>query len=278
MLSIKKAEATYAIEAKSPVGTPHNLQTSADMRLWVDVAEDLPETYSYSFNATGATQRYFRVIPKTEAPPIRVMIIGDSMSADCCGWGAGMYRYFKNATVINYAAPWTSTKVFLQSSEMEKMLLVKPNYVLMQFAWSDGGVGDVDRLTTLEEFEANLRTLVDTVRGFTGVPMFVTLQAARAWDNNGKLIYSDHPRNAIIRRLAAELNAPLIDVYKITFDLFTELGPTGAQFFHWTPGGPEDVMHISYFGALWTSRLMAQEFPPALGPYLTSIFDPPPSP
>ena len=277
-VSIKKVNAEYTVEATMAPGTQSNIQASHDMRLWIDIERDLDGGHTYSFAPGGVPQRYFRLAPTVEAPPIRVMIIGDSMSADCCGWGVAMPSYFKpNATVINYASPWTSTKVFLQSSEMEKMLLVKPNYVFMQFAWTDGSVGDVDRMTTMEEFEANLRTLIDTVRGFTGVPMLVTLQAARTWDNTGKLISSDHPRNAITRRLAAELNVPLFDVYKMTHDLFTELGPVGAQFFHWTPGGPDDVMHISPAGARWVSRLVALQFPEALGPYLTPMYDLPPT-
>ena len=49
------------------------------------------------------------------------------MTSDCCGWGGGIYGYFKpNATVINYATAWASSKVFVRSAEWDKMLVVKP--------------------------------------------------------------------------------------------------------------------------------------------------------
>src|SRR5882672_9734733 len=122
-LSIKKVDTNYWIEASAPADIPHTLQASDNMHLWVDIHEDVQEDYKFAFDNTGVSQRYFRLPPSAPpAPPIVVMLIGDSMSADCCGWGGGIYGYFKpNATVVNYSQPWTSSKVFLQSAEMDKM-------------------------------------------------------------------------------------------------------------------------------------------------------------
>jgi len=277
-LSIKKVNTNYWIEATAPASDPHTLQASDNMHLWVDIHENVQEPYSFAFDNAGVSERYFR-FPPSEPPaaPIVVMLIGDSMSADCCGWGGGMYRYFKpNATVVNYSQPWTSSKVFLQSAEMEKMLLVKPDYVLIQFAWSDGGgAGDPERGSTPPEFMDNLRTIVQTVRGFNGVPILITLHAAREWDAQGNLTTWEHPYNALIKQVSAELNTPLIDLYHITRDLLNELGPTGAAFMELWPG---DNMHTSPLGAVYISRLLTHALPDSFGPYLTGIFDPPPKP
>ena len=122
------------LEASAPATNPHTLQASGNLHLWIDLRNELQETYSFPLDSAGVSPRYFRLIPSTPpAPPIRVVIIGDSMAADCCGWGQGIYGYFKpNATVVNYAMPWTSTKVFLQSAEMEKMLLKRKNLWLLR--------------------------------------------------------------------------------------------------------------------------------------------------
>ena len=278
-LSIKKVDANYLIEASAPADNPGVLQASQDLRLWVDIREDVQASYSFALDEAGVTGRYFRLIPKPpDPPPIRVMVIGDSMSADCCGWGGGLYSYFKpNATIVNYSQPWTSTKVFLHSAELDKMLLIKPDYVLIQFAWSDGGPGE-DRGVPPPEFLENLRTIVNTIRGFDGTPILVTLHAARNWDPQGSLVYSDHPFNALTKQVAAELNTPLIDLYEITFALLTELGPSGSAFMRWEFGGPDDVMHLSPLGAVYVSRLLSHALPESLGPYLTRIFDQPPKP
>jgi lysophospholipase L1-like esterase len=88
----------------------------------------------------------------------------------------------------------------------------------------------------------------------------------------------EHQYNFKIREVSAELNTPLIDLYKITTALFQELGPTGTAFMHWDAGEPNDNMHISALGAVWVSRVLTHALPDSLGPYLTGIFDPPPQP
>src|SRR4051812_34821546 len=150
---IKKGESNYWIEASAPANNPYTLQASANLHLWADIQENIQEPYSFQFDTTDVSLRYFRLMPSTDAPPVVVLLLGDSMVADCCGWGGGIYGYFKpNATIVNYAMPWTSTKVFLQSAEWEKMLLIKPDYVIMEYGFMDGST-DPDRHTTAKEFE-----------------------------------------------------------------------------------------------------------------------------
>lgn len=272
----RKPDNKLWIQASAPANEPHVLEVSANLHLWINQATDVGQAYSLALEDTESG-RFFRLAPTPpEPPPIRVVMLGDSMVADCCGWGRGIYQYINaNALPLNYAQAWTSSKVFLQSAEYEKMLLIKPNYVLMQYAYSELG-GDPDRNTTPQEFEDNLRTIAQAVRGFGGVPVLITLHADRQWDAAGKLIYSDHPYNAIIRRLADELNAPLVDLYKLTFQLFSKLGKEGCNFMIYDPANPQDTMHVSQRGAVWVSQLVAQSLPDSVGPYLTGVLDPPP--
>jgi lysophospholipase L1-like esterase len=270
---LKKADSNYWVEASAPANNPHTLQASADLRRWVDIRSGVEAGYSLQLTNAGISQRYFRLMPSTSAPPIRVLLIGDSMTADCCGWGRGIYGYFnENATVVNYATPWASTRIFLQSAELEKMLLIEPDYVLIQYGFIDGG-SDENSNTTLEQFEANLRTIVQTVRGFHGVPIMITLHALRSWDENGRVKPGWQERNAVTRRVAADLKTHLIDLYQITLDLFNELGPSGTAFMEFAPG---DTMHFSQAGGEYISRIIVNALPSALGPYLTTaVFDPP---
>jgi lysophospholipase L1-like esterase len=276
---VRKPDSNFWVQVVAPMSDPHTLQVSENLHLWVDGQNDVPEQYSFELDSGAATARFYRVIPTPpDAPPIRIMLLGDSMVADCCGWGPGMNGYFKaNALVLNYAQPWTSTKVFLQSAEYDKMLLVQPNYVLMEYAYSDGGP-DPDRYTSPQEFADNLRQIGHIIQGFNGVPVFLTLHADRQWDENGNLIPSDHSYNAITKQVAAELKAPLIDWYKITFDEFTKLGKDGCAFMIYDPGNLADGLHSSPAGAVYLSQLLSRYLPDELGPYMTGILDPPPKP
>lgn len=279
-LSISKTGTNYWINASASAEAPYTLQASENLHLWVDIKADIQEPYSFQFEKDGVKQRYYRFVPaQPPADPIRVMMIGDSMVADCCGWGGGIYPYFKeNATVLNYAQPWMSSKVFLQSPEWDKMLLIKPNYLFVYFAWSDSAVFPPDRASTPSEFVENLGAIIDAVRSFDGVPILFTLHAGRYWDESGKLKPSDIPYNALIKQVGAEKGAQVIDTYKITWDLLNQLGREGSAFFQWASGDADDVMHMSPLGGTYVSRLIAQQLPDNLGPYLTDIFVAPPKP
>lgn len=275
---VKTPDRKYQIEGSAPAAEPHQLETSANLRLWVSVGGEVRGSFTYPLETQAASHRYYRLVPAVAAEPIRVLLVGDSMSADCCGWGPGLPRFFKeNVTFVNYAAAWFSTGLFMQSAEWEKMLLIQPQYVLIQFGWIDGSA-DPDRGITPEAFGTNLRTIVDAVRGFNGVPILITLHAPRLFDSQGQLksILPQDYNNAA-KRVAAESNSPMIDLYRQSFDLFNRLGPSGCEFMLFNPTTPDDVMHVSPVGAGWVAQLVAQGLPEALGPYLADIFEPQPT-
>ncbi len=273
---IKGGENNYWIEASAPANNPQTLQASANLHLWADIHDPVQGQYSSQLDGMAVAQRYFRLVPSAPpAPPIVVMLLGDSVTSDYTGWGGGMYGYFKpNATVVNYAMADTSTKEFLQSDELDKMLLVKPNDVLIAYGRVDA-YGDPDRFTTLEEFRTNLVTICQIVRGFEGVPILVTVLAARNFDENGMVSPLFPDRTAVIKEVAAELQTPLIDLSQLSVDLFNQLGPSGTQFMNYSSS---DNVHLSPAGAVVVARLVVNAVPDALGPYLTGIFDPPPIP
>jgi lysophospholipase L1-like esterase len=275
---VRKADSNYWVEASAPAGKSQNLQASGNLHLWADVKESLRDSYSFQFNSAGVSQRYFRLIVSPPDPaPIRLLLLGDSISSDATGWGGGMYGYFKpNATFVNYATPRMSTKVFLASPVRDNMLLIKPDYVLMQFGFYDGG-GDPDKTTTLDEFAQNLRTIAQEVRSFNGVPILITIHAARLWDSQGKVIpiYRDH--NRIIKQVGAELGTPLIDLNQLSGKLLTTLGPAGAAFME-NELYVDNPVYLSPSGAQYISQIVINALPDVLGPYLTGIFAPWPNP
>jgi lysophospholipase L1-like esterase len=282
---INQSKTNAVVNAMAPASPSYVLQASANLHLWVDLRDQFQGLYSYQFDGSDVSQRYFRLKPSEEPPGnVRLMLLGDSMTSDCCGWGGGIYDYFKpNVTVINYAQAWVSTKVFLRSAEMDKMLVIKPKYVLIQYGYMDSSYDAQtapDTFTSLPEFEANLRSIVAAVRSFNGTPILVTLHAPRQWDTNNHVIsyqvYND--RNDITKKLAAELNTPLIDLFKLSEALFNKLGPSCYGWMHKEGFDPNDYLHMSHLGALWVSQLVAGALPDELGSSLTGIFTPPPQP
>ena len=279
---VKQSESNYWIQASAPADNPHALQASGNLHLWTNLQDSVQGQYSYHFAISGTAQRYFRLTPSTDAKPINVMLLGDSMTSDCCGWGGGMTNYFKpNATIINYAQAGVSSRSFLRSAELDKMLIVKPDYVLIQYGYMDQAWGaDLapDTYTTPAEFADNLRTLVNMVRGFNGVPILVTIHSARVWDATGKVIPTWQERNAVTKQVAAELQVFLIDLNQLSLELFNKLGPTCEQWMHVPGFSDSDVMHLSHLGGQYVAQLVVNALPDSFGPYLTGNLDPPPKP
>ncbi len=281
---VKDGKTNSTVKASAPSSTPYVLQASANLHLWADVHDPVQGQYLYLFNTTDVLRRYFRLIPSPGSPPpISLMMIGDSMTSDCCGWGQSIPGYVKpEVRVINYAQAWVSTKVFLRSPDLDKMLVVQPEYVFIQFGYMDDSGGSPDKIpdsyTTLEEFGQNLRTLVDTVRSFNGVPILITVHSARQWDATGKVIPSWIDRNNVTKQVAKDLNVYLIDLNQLSMDLLNKLGPSCESWMHLPGFVDADIMHMSSLGAKYISQLVVNALPDALGPYLTGIFDAPPKP
>jgi hypothetical protein len=269
----------FVVEASAPAGASYMLQASANLHLWIDIHAVGTDKYTYQFTPGDARFRYFRLLPAPPAgPDIVVLLLGDSMTADNSGWGMGFASFLKpNVTVVNYAGAWTSTKVFIASPEWDKMLLIEPNYVLIQYGFMDAD-DPSNRGTTPVEFEANLRTIVEGVRSFNGVPILVTVHSGRYFDAQGHVIplQAWEGFNVLTRKVAADLHTHLIDLNKSSLELLNKLGYDGSEFMRlW----PNDLMHLSQpLGSKYVGQLVVKDLPDELGSYLTGVFEPLPKP
>jgi lysophospholipase L1-like esterase len=285
---IRNGESEFWIKATAPQDARYVLQASANLHLWVDINDEVSGQSSNRFDNAGVTERYFRLIPWTPPPPpIILMLIGDSTVADLIsndnmfnGWGQGIHGYFKpDVRVVNLAYPCYSTTGFLASAEMQKMLLIKPDFVLVQFGMIDelGCSGDMSAryATTLKQYADNLQTIVQTIRGFNGTPVLITPPVPQRFDDQGRVIPLYQDRMAVVRSVAAELHTHLIDLNQLTTDLFNGLGRSESQYIWWSA---EDRYHFSALGAQVIARLVVNALPDSLGPYLTGILDQPPMP
>jgi lysophospholipase L1-like esterase len=240
------------------------------MSLWLDLNDAVSGPISSRVGSAGAAQGYFRLIPWTEPPPVRVVLIGDSTVADIeanlghfAGWGQGIYGYFNSyAQVINLAYPGLSTKTFMYSDQKERMLAIKPDYVLIDLFYVDEFNGPVEIRTTLEEFETNLKIIIEMIRGFNGMPILLTPQCLYVFNDAGQTGPAYPPRIAIVEKVAAELGVYLIDLSTSSVNLLNKLGRDGSQplFMDW--------LHFSQAGAEMISGLVVRELPASLGPYL----------
>ena len=115
------------------------------------------------------------ILRAEEAPPIRIVVIGDSTVAsypkppkdrpDLTGWGQVFGEYFgPNVKVLNHAKSGRSSKSFQKEGLWKKALEEKPDYVFIQFGHNDCP-GKGDRTTDPKtDFRDYLRKYIEDSR------------------------------------------------------------------------------------------------------------------
>src|ERR1700736_1806500 len=147
---------------------------------------------------------------------VRIDLIGDSTQTNNAGYGRG---FCANVTAqvdcVNMAKGGASTKTFREQGLWEKSLQTKPDYMLIQFGHNDLESKDhLPRQTTMAEYEANLRRYVEKARAGGIKPVLVTPLTRRYFEANGK-IHSDLTAHAdTMKRVAAEMKVPVIDLHR----------------------------------------------------------------
>jgi lysophospholipase L1-like esterase len=207
-------------------------------------------------------------------PPghITVYLAGDSTMADKAvktypetGWGMPFKLFFDSTvTVKNIAKNGRSTKSFITEGLWSSITntMRSGDYVFIQFGHNDE-VPTKKTYTTEDEFKNNLVKFITEAREKGGNPVLITPVARRKFDANGNVQGTHDVYSAIVRKVAAEQNCPLIDLDKESQAMLQKLGPdySALLYNHLEPGenpnypsGKIDDTHFNELGA----RKMAQ--------------------
>ncbi len=168
----------------------------------------------------------------------KIILVGDSTTQVLSGWGGSFCAYHVTsfAACVNLARGGRSTYSYraegswdLALAEMKTPGFVK-TWVLIQFGHNDqpGKPGRSTDLAT--EFPANLRRYVAEARAAGAEPILLTPLTRRQF-KDGKLDRDLEPWSASIRKVAAELKVPLVDLNKRSADAVEALGPSMANRF-----------------------------------------------
>lgn len=198
---------------------------------------------------------------------IKVWLIGDSTMSDKeiraypeTGWGMPFAHFFDSTVVVdNRAKNGRSTKTFIGEGRWDAVMkeIKAGDYAFIQFGHNDE-VPTKGSYTPADQFEANLIRFIKDVRDAQATPVLITPVARRKFDPTGK-IEETHPiYAAIVRKVAAAQQVPLIDLDKESQVLLQQLGPENSKFLfdYLTPGehpnypqGREDDTHFNELGA-----------------------------
>lgn len=194
-----------------------------------------------------------------------VYLAGDSTVTDqdlepWASWGQYITNYFdENVVVANYAASGLTLRSFKAGLRLKKIIsVIKPgDYLIVEFAHNDEkekgeGIGAWD------SYSASIREYVQAARDKGAIPILITPVQRRAFNADGTLkpTHGDYPD--AMRKVAQEMNVPLVDITKLTTTLYESWGdePSRKAFVQYPantfPGQKEkleDNTHFNSFGA-----------------------------
>src|SRR5687768_2489653 len=157
--------------------------------------------------------------------PVTVFLAGDSTMAEKrpekrpeTGWGEFLQQHFDEAKVrvSNHAMNGRSTRTFISEGRWQAVVdKLKPgDYVFIQFGHNDSSKEKVDRYTPPDDYRANLARFVREARAKQATPVLLTPVMRRRFDERG-VFYDAHGEYPdIVRRVAAEEKAALIDMHR----------------------------------------------------------------
>ncbi len=210
-------------------------------------------------------------------PRHRVILVGDSTVTDRSGWGQGFRQLVApDIEIVNTARGGRSSKSFRDEGHWAAALAERGDYYLIQFGHNDqpgkGPARETDPATTYPE---TLARYVAEVRALGAQPILVTSLARREFDpwRPGRIGGTLAPYVEAARRIAAEHDVPLIDLYARSVELCEQLGPEACEQFNARTDTGVDRTHLDAASSLVFARLVIDELRhavPALAPHLQS--------
>jgi len=204
-----------------------------------------------------------------QASPVTIFLAGDSTMAAKLpekrpetGWGEMLGKHFKDGTVVieNRAMNGRSTKTFISEGRWQAIVaqVKKGDLVFIQFGHNDSSKDKGERYTPPEDYRKNLSRFVEDVRAKGGMPVLFTPVMRRRFDTEGKFYDTHGEYPDIVRSVASQHKARLIDMHKLSEEVIVRSGLEGSKklFLQLKPGentnypnGVDDNTHFSPLGA-----------------------------
>ena len=211
-------------------------------------------------NSSDATLVSIRITQDNTLPVI--YIIGDSTLTDqreepWVGWGQMLPLFFQPDVVIaNYAESGLSFSSFKAQRRLDKILdTIKPgDFALIQFGHNDQKEKG-DGIGPWQSYTEYIHEYVGAIRAHGAHPILVTPMKRRRFDEAGRQFKSlgDYP--LAVRKAAADLSVPLIDLNYMSGVFYAALGPQDSTkaFVHYPahtfPGQDKPLKDDTHFNA-----------------------------
>jgi lysophospholipase L1-like esterase len=174
--------------------------------------------------------------------PDKIILVGDSTTQVGSGWGGAFCDNHVTSflSCVNLARGGRGTFDYRAEGSWDislgemKVPGYRHVYVLIQFGHNDQP-GKPGRTTDLySEYPANLARYVTEARAAGAIPVLVTPLTRRSF-KDGSLQADLNAWAEAVRKVAADMNVPLVDLNKVSTDAVQAMGPVAAISLSETP-------------------------------------------
>src|ERR1700761_8802006 len=157
---------------------------------------------------------------------VRIELIGDSTQTDNAGYGRGFCANLTDKVdCVNMAKGGPSTRTFREQGLWDRSLATQPDYMLIQFGHNDMETPEhLDRQVPMAQYEDNLRRCVREAREHRITPILVTPLTRRYFEADGKVHSDLLAHTTTMKRVAAEMKVPLIDLQTDSIAYLDKIG------------------------------------------------------
>ncbi|MCD9186766.1 MAG: rhamnogalacturonan acetylesterase [Pyrinomonadaceae bacterium] len=223
---------------------------------------------------------FLSVSASAQKSPIVVYLAGDSTMARKAedkrpetGWGEFLQRHFDESKVKieNHAQNGRSTKSFIAEGRWQVIVdkLKKGDYVFIEFGHNDEKLDKPNVGAAANgEYRENLMRMVKDVRAKKANPVLLTPVMRRRFDENGNFIDTHGEYPDAVRKVAAGLKVPQIDMHRLSEKLLINYGAENSRKLFLQlkvgenanyPKGIEDNTHFNEKGAEEMAKLAVAE-------------------
>ncbi len=202
--------------------------------------------------------------------PPRIFIASDSTAQDYkpekypqSGWGTMLRCAAPGVTIENRAIGGRSTNSFIREGRLDKIAadLRKGDTLLIQFGHNDASIDKPERYTTIDQYKANLRRMIDVAKTAGARAVILTPVARR--DFRSGVEQPSFPTYAdAAREVAKATRTPLLDLGKASQAMVQAAGPDAsrAYYLHYdgaagAPGYPKGVSDDTHFSELGARKI-----------------------
>jgi lysophospholipase L1-like esterase len=215
------------------------------------------------FNGANPAVRSLEIVP-VKVPAL--FLLGDSTVCDqpsepYNSWGQMLTRFFKPGVAIaNHGESGETYRDSIARRRLDKILSVMQpgDTVVMQYGHNDQKQIKEGKGGPFTTYKAEIKTHVDAVRAYGGVPVLVSPMERRRFDDQGKVLGSLADYAEAVRQSATELRTAFIDLNAISKPFYEALGPEkSARAFAEPEPGRIDNTHHSAYGSYQLARAIA---------------------